>query len=245
VCLLASWPTRFESDPRRPEPAAVAVRAFFSDLRRVVCDRGALAPLLGLAALRGLAAAAVGALIAAVLDRQGGPGPEAAYRTLLTVALLTMAGAGLGSMLAGLLRDPRRALVLVPSGATGMAVALAWAAQAPTLPPVLCAAIGLLGGLVNVPLLVAYQSAVPPDARGNGMAILNTAGYLGIAALALGMAALSASGVLSASGQLLSVATLSGLAAAAAWRWLRPPPGGKRSKPLFDRGTCDSSGMTP
>lgn len=222
VCLLASWPTRFESDLRRPEPAAVAVRGFVADLRRVVADRSALAPLLGLATLRGLAAAAVGALIAAVLDRQGGQGPEAAYRTLLAVALLTMAGAGVGSMLAGLLRDPRRALVLVPFGATGMAIALAGAALAPTVPPALCATVGLLGGLVNVPLLVAYQNAVPADARGNAMAVLNTAGYLGITALALAMAALSASGTLSASGQLLSVAALSGVAAAAAWKWLRP-----------------------
>lgn len=232
VCLLASWPTRFDADVRRPEPAAAAVLGFFVDLRRVVADPGARAPLLGLAALRGLSAAAVGALIAAVLDRPGGHGPEAAYHTLLAVALLAMAGAGLGSMLAGLLRDPRRALLLVPWGATGMAVALAWAAQEPTLPLALCAAVGLLGGLVNVPLLVAYQTAVPADARGNGMAILNTAGYLGIAALALGMAALSRSGLLSAGGQLLSLAALAGLAATAAWRWLRPRSGATRSQPL-------------
>jgi hypothetical protein len=33
---------------------------------------------------------------------------------------------------------------------------------------------------------------MPEDARGNGMAILNTAGYLSITTLSLGMAGLSA-----------------------------------------------------
>jgi uncharacterized membrane protein YbhN (UPF0104 family) len=45
---------------------------------------------------------------------------------------------------------------------------------------------------MNVPMIVAYQAAVPADARGNGMAILNTAGYFCITLLSLSMAGLSA-----------------------------------------------------
>lgn len=217
VCLLASWPAHFEADLRRSEPPGAALRGFFVDLRRVASDRGALAALLGLAVFRGLVAASVGALIAAVLDRQGSGGPEAAYPTLLAVALLSMAGAGLGSLIAGLLRERDLALALVPLGATGMALALGWVAQAPNVPLALCVLLGLLGGLLNVPLLVAYQSAVPADARGNAMALLNAAGYVGIASVALAMAALSASRVLSATGQLAAMAALAGTAAAAAW----------------------------
>lgn len=223
LCLLASMPARFEADVRRAEPPTAALRGFFADLRRIVGQRTALAPLLGLATLRGLAAASVGALIAAVLDRQGGAAPDAAYRTLLAAALLSMLGAGLGSALAGLLRERRRALAWVPLGALGMALALTWVAHAPTVPLALCFVVGLLGGFVNVPLLVAYQTALPADARGNGMAILNTAGYIGIAALALTLAALSTARLVSASGQLLAVAALAGAAGAAAWRALHEP----------------------
>lgn len=220
-CLLASWPSRFDADVRRAEGPGPALRGFLADLRRIAADRGAVAPLLGLVGLRGLAAAAVGALIAAVLDRSGG-GQASAYRTLLEVALLAMVGTGAGSALAGLLHDRGRALALVPLGATGLAVALFLVAQAPTVPLWACLAIGLLGGLINVPLLVAYQSAVPADARGNGMAILNSAGYLGIVALALAMAALSASRLVSATGQLVLLAFLASAAAASAW-WLLLP----------------------
>lgn len=221
LCLVASWPARFAADRPRPQAPGAALRGFFTDLRRIAADRGALVPLLALAALRGLAAAAVGALIAAVLDREGG-GPQAAYAALLSVALLSMAGAGAGSALAGLLRDRGRALALVPFGASGIAAALLAVAQAPTVPPSACLVVGLLGGLVNVPLLVAYQSAVPADARGNGMAILNAAGYLGIGMLALAMAALSASATLSATGQLVVLAALAGAGAAVAWWRLLP-----------------------
>lgn len=226
VCLLACLPVHFAADLRRPEPPAAALRGFFADLRRIVGNRAAVAALLGLALFRGLVTASVGALLAAVLERESASGPEGTYATLLTVTLLSMAGAGLGSMLAGLLRGREDGgeggLALVPACATGMALALAWVAQAQAVPLALCLGVGLLGGLVNVPLLVAYQTAVSADARGNAMAILNTAGYIGIVLLAAGMAALSAARVLSATGQLLAMAGLTAAAAAVAWRALLP-----------------------
>jgi predicted MFS family arabinose efflux permease len=216
ISLVAALPTHFPADARRPESPAAALRGFFRDAGRIVADRPALAALLGLAAFRGIVAVAVGALIAAVLARQDADN-GASYRALMTVALLSMAGAALGSVLAGLQADRRRALGLVPIGTTGLALALAWVALMPTVPLVLCIAVGALGGMMNVPMIVAYQTAVPEDARGNGMTILNSAGYLSITAMSLTMAGLSAIRVLTATGQLVAVAGLAGLAAVAAW----------------------------
>jgi hypothetical protein len=90
-------------------------------------------------------------------------------------------------------------------------------AQAPGVPLAVCVLIGVFGGMVNVPLLVAYQVAIPADARGNGMSILSTAGYLSMSVLSLGMAALSALRVVDASGQLILAAALAAVAAIAAW----------------------------
>lgn len=219
LSLLAALPCRFDADRPRPEPPLAALRGFFRDLRRIAADRAARAALLGLAAFRGIVAVAVGALIATVLSRETG-NPEAAYRALLAVAMLSMLGAAIGSLLAGLQRDHRRALWLVPLGASGLALALAWVAWTHAVPALLCVVVGMLGGLMNVPMIVAYQTAVPADARGNGMAILSTAGYLSITLLSLAMAGLSAAQVLSASGQLVCVSGLAGMAAALAWRWV-------------------------
>lgn|GEM_PF-1629976 len=217
LSLLAALPSRFESDRPRPEPPLAALHGFFLDLRRIAADRAALAALLGLAAFRGIVAVAVGALIAMVMSRETGD-PEAAYRALLTVAMLSMLGAAIGSLLAGLQRDRQRALWLVPVGASGLALALAWVAWVSAVPLLLCVAVGTLGGLMNVPMIVAYQTAVPADARGNGMAILNTAGYFCITLLSLAMAGLSAAQVLSATGQLACVSGLAAIGAAVAWR---------------------------
>jgi hypothetical protein len=216
LCLLTALPVRFAGDVSRTEAPAAALRGFFSDARRLMAAPHARTALAGVALLRGIVTVSVGALIAAVLSRQ--PGTADAFHTLLTVALLSMAGAALGSFLAGSLPARVGKLPLVPMGATVMALALAWLAQAPGVPMALCVAVGMMGGLVNVPLLVAYQQATPPDARGNAMAILNTTGYLSTTLMSLAMAGLSAAGVLSASGQLTCVALLAGLAAALAWR---------------------------
>jgi MFS family permease len=225
LCLLAALPASFPADVRRPEPLRAALRGFFDDARRIGRDPAALAALLGLALFRGVVAIAVGALIAATLARHAG-GAASAFDALLSVALVSMVGAGAGSVLAGLPADRRRALALVPLGAAGIALALGWAAAAPGVPVWLGLLVGTLGGAMNVPLLVAYQCSVPADARGNGMAILNTAGYLSVALLSLAMAAASAFGLLSASGQLVATGAIAaagaGLAVAVLRR--RPPP---------------------
>ena len=220
LAVLAAGGARFVSDVRRPAALRQALGGFFRDGRRILADRQARTALLGLALLRGLVAVAVGALIAAVLARSGSEA-RTAFPLLLQVALLTMAGAGLGSVLAGLPRNPWWGGV--PLGALGMALALAWVAQAPGVPLPLCLLVGLLGALVNLPLLVSYQQTIPDDARGNGMALLNTAGYLSMAVLSLLMAGLSALRWVNASGQLACVAGLAGAAAATAWRSLARP----------------------
>jgi hypothetical protein len=119
--------------------------------------------------------------------------------------------------------------MVVPIGAAGIALALAWVASAPTVAAWLCLAVGLLGGAMNVPMLVAYQTAVPADARGNGMAVLNTAGYLSIALLSLALAGLSAGGLVSASGQLIAVGTIAAAGAGVAALMLFGPPLGLRA----------------
>lgn len=228
VCLLGAIPAQFPADMRRPEPPRAALRGFVTDAMRVARERQALAALLGLALFRGVVASAVGALIAATLARHPG-GAVSAFDALLSVALVSMVGAGAGSVLAGLLTHGRRALMVVPIGAAGIALALAWVASAPTVAAWLCLAVGLLGGAMNVPMLVAYQTAVPADARGNGMAVLNAAGYLSIALLSLALAGLSAGGLLSASGQLKAVGTIAAAGAGVAALLLFGPPLGLRA----------------
>lgn len=100
------------------------------------------------------------------------------------------------------------ALAWVPFCALGMALAMAGVAQVPSVRSH-CAS------------WLACQTAPPADARGNGMAILSSAGYNGIAALASTLAALSTTALASATGQLLAAAALAGAAAAS---WARHEP---------------------
>ena len=65
-------------------------------------------------------------------------------------------GAGAGSLLAGVQRHPRRALGLVPLGATGLALGLISPPRA-NAGHFMCFLLGAMGGLVNVPLAAAYQ----------------------------------------------------------------------------------------
>ena len=78
-----------------------------------------------------------------------------------------------------------------------------------------------MAGLVNVPLSAAYQDALPADARGNGMAVLNTAGYAVMTVVSLVMAGLARAQIVTAGGQLWIVAGLAGMGAVVAWRTLR------------------------
>src|SRR5262249_14392244 len=147
---------------------------FFGDFARLLTIPPCRSSLLAVSALRGLVTGSAGALIAAALSR--GSSPTAQYQELTRIAILTTLGAGVGSILAGLATDRRRTLSLVPLGAGGLVLALGWIALLPQAPAWLCVMVGLCGGIVNVPLLSLYQGTVPADARGNGMAILNTAG---------------------------------------------------------------------
>ena len=92
------------------------------------------------------------------------------------------------------------------------------------LPLAPCFVLGFMGGLVNVPLRAAYQAAVPADARGNGMAIMNTVIYVLTTALALLMVGLVRAQLLrTPAAQLAFLAILSGVGAAVAWWYLMPP----------------------
>ncbi len=80
-----------------------------------------------------------------------------------------------------------------------------------------------MGGLVNVPLRAAYQAAVPADARGNGMAVMNTVIYLFTTALALLVVGLIRGAVLETPvAQLTFLVVLAGIGAAVAWWRLLP-----------------------
>jgi len=126
-------------------------------------------------------------------------------------------GAIAGAGLAGVQGHPRRSLGLVPLGATGLLAVLGWAAGSSNLGwP--CLALGAMSGLINVPLRAAYQAAVPPDARGNGMAIMNTTAY----ALTVGMSVLmsrlvEAHFLKTGAGQLWFLAVLAAGGAVVAW----------------------------
>src|SRR5262249_13641007 len=152
---------------------------------------------LGLAFLRGLMVAMVGALVAATFGDAATRGKE----ELLEVAVWILCGAALGSLLASVPRHPRRVLGLVPLGATGLVVGLALAALGSHPSPLVCAILGAMGGLVNVPLAATYQAALPADARGNGMAVRNFADYLLITVMLLLIFVLARLQILSGTGQ--------------------------------------------
>jgi 1-acyl-sn-glycerol-3-phosphate acyltransferase len=211
--FLTAVPVRFSSDVRRAEPARAALAGFFRDTRRVLADPAARATLLGLASLRGLLTALTSALVASVLSPQG-------YNIdqLIRVGVWVAAGAGLGSFLAGLQRHPRRALGLVPLGATGLFVGLLIPAFGAVPSPGLCVILGTMWGLVNVPLAAAYQASLPADARGNGMAVRNLADYVLIMTASVGMFALAYERVLTVAGQFWLVAALAGAWGVVSWR---------------------------
>ena len=101
----------------------------------------------------------------------------------------------------GLQRHPVRALGLVPIGAVGLAIGLVLAASGQPGPAV-CLVLGLMGGLINVPLAAAYQTFLPADARGNGMAIRNFFDYVMMAIISALLVGLTRAEVLDAAGQM-------------------------------------------
>jgi 1-acyl-sn-glycerol-3-phosphate acyltransferase len=205
VALIAALPVAFPSDVRRADGATQAVRGFLADLRSVLRAREACVCLLGLSALRGLIIGMTAVFLARVFDM--GVLSESIY-----IAGWIGAGIGLGSLLAGLQPHPRRVLGVVPWAGLGLALALGWTASTDdgTLPDwQTWATFGIMIGLINVPLAVVYQIALPADARGNGMAIRNMTDYLFTAVTAVSGFLLTRYGVLSQSAQLWIIAALS------------------------------------
>jgi MFS family permease len=224
ICLMTAFPARFPSDVYRPESPRAALRGVYRDFVRLLRISPCRSSLVAVCLLRGLVTIAAGAMIVDTLAR--GVSPSRQYPSLILIAVLTMAGAGAGSFLAGLVGNRSQTLGLVPLGATALALAMAAIAFAPPAPSWLCVLVGVGGGLVNVPLLSTYQASIPTDARGNGMAILNTAGFVSMTALSLLVAGFAHVGILSASAQLGFVTVLSVLSAAGAWWFLGRSTGG-------------------
>jgi 1-acyl-sn-glycerol-3-phosphate acyltransferase/MFS family permease len=218
LSFLTAFPAAFPSDLRRPEPPARAVAGFFRDGLRIGRERTACGSLLALACFQAIVTAGSGAIVQRTLDRDLSSG-------LLHALLFVGLGAALGCLTAAGQGHPRRSLGLVPLGATGLLAALAWMIFAPVggangLP---CFLLGFMGGLINVPLRAAYQAAVPADARGNGMAAMNTTIYVLTTTLSVLLIGLVNAGVLpTPAAQLGALAVLTACAALAAWYQLFP-----------------------
>lgn len=223
LCLLGALPASFPSDVPRPEPASALVGGFVRDLRRIAGDRAAGLSLFALAGFQALVTAGAGALVTDAI-KAGQDGLDA----MLPAVALAVVGAALGSGAAAFIGHPRRCLGLVPPGAAGLLASLLWAmavispdVRVPLIPALL---LGFMGGLVNAPLRAAYLAAVPPDARGNGTAVMNTAIYLMTAILTGGVAALTGAGTLtSTAAQLAFLAVLAALGVVCIGVHLFPP----------------------
>jgi 1-acyl-sn-glycerol-3-phosphate acyltransferase len=206
VAVLTALPVTFPSDVIRPEPPLRAVADFFRDAGRIWQQRAARASLLGLAGFMGLVVVGTGAILAYTdaFDPANGKTP------LMAALVLVMVGAALGSFVAGLQGHPYRAIGLIPLGSIGLLVALVWALLGadPFWPSLL---LGFMGGLLNVPLRAIYQAAVPADARGNAMAVSNTANYTLIVVLAAAMYTLVRFAGLTPTGQLVLLTVVTAL----------------------------------
>ena len=217
IATLAALPVQFISDVCRPEPPVQAVLGFFRDSGRIARDAEARGSLLGLVSFLALIVAGAGA----VLHYQGGLKLDGDRGPLVQALIYVMVGAAAGSLLAGLQGNLRRAMGLVPFGATGVLCALAWAATSdPTALQWPSVALGVMTGFVNVPLRATYLAVVPADARGNSMAVLNTAYYLLASLLSALLFALVHLKVLTPARQLWLLALLAAAGAALAWRLL-------------------------
>jgi 1-acyl-sn-glycerol-3-phosphate acyltransferase len=221
LATVTALPVWFRTDTSRPESAGPAIAGFFRDTGRIWRDADARLILAGLSSLRAIVVGATGAYIAMLLAQEhttlveqfqsGGP--------IFEVLVWIVVGAAAGSLLAGVQRHPRRALGLVPLGMTGLVIGLFFAATGSTN-VVLCLTLGIMGGLINVPLAAAYQIYLPADARGNGMAVRYLTDYLAMAAVSGTLFGLARAGWVSATQQLLLVAALASAAAVIGWRCL-------------------------
>jgi 1-acyl-sn-glycerol-3-phosphate acyltransferase len=218
VSVLAAFPVRFASDVRRRESTKQAMAGFFHDCLRIWQVSDARVSLLLLACFWGLLMAGSGAVFTFTHALTGWDRQLDMFQALLFVATGTAAGA----FLAGLQGHPRRALGLVPIGGLGMLLALAWAAIKTTSVMGPAITLGFSAGLVLVPLRASYQGAVPADARGNALAVSNTANYFMVIVLALVIYALTQMQVISGLGQIWLIAILAaGTGLVSVWLFFR------------------------
>jgi hypothetical protein len=219
LALLTALPADFAADVRRPESPLAAVAGFFRDARRIFASKAARGSLLGLSAFMALVTVGGNALVSYTF----GPSLAGDHDALVRAMVLIAVGAAAGSWLAGRQGSLQRGLGLVPVSATVLLGALACAVFTGHLTGT-CLVIGLTTGLANVPLRSSYQAAVPADARGNGMSVMNTAIFVATTALAVAMVLLTSSGLLGGGlAQLAVVGVLAAAFAAAAWGLLRGP----------------------
>jgi 1-acyl-sn-glycerol-3-phosphate acyltransferase len=212
LAMLLALPTNFPSDIRRPERPVEALRGLFRDGRRIAADREARLSLLGLTFFLALMTVGAGVLAQYALGLVESQSHDGRIRALFLVFL----GVAAGSFLAGLQRHLYRGLGLVPLAAVGLLISLAWAAGTENLIGP-CILLGLMGGVLNVPLRAFYQASVPADARGNGMAFMNLAIHLCTVALSLLVFALAEGNVLAtATAQFAFLMVLTGLGAISA-----------------------------
>jgi 1-acyl-sn-glycerol-3-phosphate acyltransferase len=214
LSLLTVLPVWFPSDVRRPEPARKAVIDFFRDCRRILREREARIMLLGLAFFLALIASGAGGVFAVIQGQE----PTNPLEALTWALFLVSIGTAAGATLAGIQGHPRRSLGLVPLGASGLLLSLLWALTSSNIiwPSLV---LGVMSGLVNVPLRAAYQAAVPRDARGNAMAVMNVAVYGLITLFALLLVGLKAGQVVTTgAGQLALLAVFATAGTLAAWR---------------------------
>jgi 1-acyl-sn-glycerol-3-phosphate acyltransferase len=184
LATLAALPVYFLSDPRRPESRALALGNFPRDSKLILKDRAAYGSLVGLACYLGMVAAALATALAVV------PSPllDSPCAMIPQSLLLAGVGAANGCLLAAIQGHPRRMLGLVPPAALGMAAALTWATIDSNCTCVWFL-VGFLGAVLAVPLRTEFQSAIPADARGNGMALMNAATYLSMGGVSLSLLA--------------------------------------------------------
>jgi 1-acyl-sn-glycerol-3-phosphate acyltransferase len=215
LAVLTALPVQFRSDVSRPEGASEALAGFFRDTGRIWRDRDARATLLGLSSLRAIVTGATGAFIAMMLTDENRSLEQHIEEGAWILAWVLLGAAG-GSLLAGAQRHPRRALGLVPLATTGLVIGLILA-QTVSPGPALCVTLGVLGGVINVPLAAAYQIYLPADARGNGMAVRSLADYVLITVVSTALFGLARAEIVNAAGQLWLIALLALGAAVVAW----------------------------
>jgi 1-acyl-sn-glycerol-3-phosphate acyltransferase len=231
VCLVAAFGVSFPSDVPRPEPFFQSVAGFFRDCKRIALVPLARGNLLALACFQALVTAGAGVVAAPLLSHESGQTGDQISKLIGTLGLVAI-GTAVGCLLAAFQGHPRRNPGLVPFGATGLVVALLLGQRllekephlaSQGLPAYLCVLLGISGGLVNVPLRAAYIAAVPADARGNAMSVMNFAIYFCTTVLSLLMAWLSKTPWLNSPGaQLGFLAVPAFLGALLAWRLLYP-----------------------